>query len=198
MTRSPIIGVLALQGDFQRHLNRLVSLNVRCREVRTKEDLAGLDAMIMPGGESTAMSELIDRFSVRDDLKQFCSTKPVWGTCAGMILLAREVNDDRVRPLNVIDVSVIRNGYGRQVNSFFAEIAADLNGSKTALKASFIRAPIVSACGPEVRVLATYRDSPVLLSQANCLVSSFHTELNNELSLPRYFIDNFVFGSRPS
>lgn len=198
MSRGRTIGVLALQGDFERHLFRLSALGMAGREVRRKEDLTGLDGLIIPGGESTTMSELIDRFKLRDNLEKFCSVKPVWGTCAGMILLAGKVDDERVRPLKVIDVSVIRNGYGRQINSFFAEIQANLNGDRTALKASFIRAPVVSGYGPEVQVLATYRDSPVLLAQGNCLISSFHTELHDDLSLTRYFLEEFVTGVRQS
>jgi 5'-phosphate synthase pdxT subunit len=198
MSRDITIGVLALQGDFEQHLFQLSALGVNGREVRRKEDLSGLDGLIIPGGESTTMSELIDRFGMRHDLKEFCSTKPVWGTCAGMILLAKEVDDHRVRPLNVIDLSVVRNGYGRQINSFFAEVPANLNGSETTLKASFIRAPLVSDYGPEVRVLATHCESPVLLAQKNCLVSSFHTELHDDLSLTRYFLDGFVVGVRQS
>ncbi|UCD93549.1 MAG: pyridoxal 5'-phosphate synthase glutaminase subunit PdxT [Candidatus Zixiibacteriota bacterium] len=198
MSRGRTIGVLALQGDFERHLFRLSALGMAGREVRRKEDLTGLDGLIIPGGESTTMSELIDRFKLRDNLEKFCSVKPVWGTCAGMILLAGKVDDERVRPLKVIDVSVIRNGYGRQINSFFAEIQASLNGDRIALKASFIRAPVVSGYGPEVQVLATYRDSPVLLAQGNCLISSFHTELHDDLSLTRYFLEEFVTGVRQS
>ena len=198
MSRGRIIGVLALQGDFERHLFRLSALGVAGREVRRQEDLIGLDGLIIPGGESTTMSELIDRFELRENLEKFCSAKPVWGTCAGMILLAREVDDERVRPLNIIDVAVVRNGYGRQINSFFADIQASLNGNQTALKASFIRAPVVTGYGPGVQVLATYQNSPVLLAQGNCLVSSFHTELHDDLSLTRYFLEEFVTGIRES
>lgn len=186
------VGVLALQGDFERHLHRLSSLNVQGREIRRKEDIPDLDGIIIPGGESTTMSELIDRFSIRKELGSFCSKKAVWGTCAGMIMLAKEVDDDRVCPLNVIDISVVRNGYGRQVHSFHTEIEASLNGTRTMLKASFIRAPLVLKFGDDVKILSSYQGSPVLLSQENCLVSSFHTELDDDLSLTRYFLKQFV------
>jgi 5'-phosphate synthase pdxT subunit len=191
------IGVLALQGDFERHLFRLHELGIAGREIRRREDLDNTSGLIIPGGESTTMSRLIDRFSLRDSLTGFCRTGPVWGTCAGMILLARGVDDDRVEPLSVIDISVIRNGYGRQVHSFSGEVRAELNGTMTVLKASFIRAPLVNEYGPEVTVLARYENSPVLLAQRNCLVSSFHTELDDDLSLTRFFIDRVVLSRDP-
>jgi 5'-phosphate synthase pdxT subunit len=190
------IGVLALQGDFERHLYRLSSLDVRGREVRRPADTSGLDGVIITGGESTTMSELIDRFSIREELMNFCSKKAVWGTCAGMIMLAREVDDDRVHPLNIIDISVIRNGYGRQVHSFHADVEASLNGTRTMLKASFIRAPLVTKFGANVKILSSYKGSPVLVSQENCLASSFHTELDDDLSLTRYFLEQFVLPSK--
>jgi len=186
------VGVLALQGDFEKHLLRLRSLNAECREVRSGNDLKGLDGLIIPGGESTTISELIDRFSLRDDLKDFCVRKAVWGTCAGLIMLAREVDEGRVRPLNVIDIEVVRNGYGRQVYSSYEEFEVNLNGISTVLKASFIRAPVVKRIGPDVRVISTYRNNPVLLKSGKCLVNSFHTELHDDLTLTRYFLEKFI------
>ncbi len=186
------IGVLALQGDFEKHLFRLNSLNTNCREVRTNNELEGLDGLIIPGGESTTMSELIDRFAMREKLTDFCERKPVWGTCAGLIMLATKIDEGRVRPLKIIDLDVIRNGYGRQIHSAYAEFEATLNGTPTLLKASFIRAPVVKSYGPNVRVLSTYRDNPVLLTSKKCLVSSFHTELHDDLTLAKYFLEKFV------
>lgn len=186
------VGVLALQGDYERHLHRLISLKAKTCEVRVREDLDGLDGLIIPGGESTTMSLLIDRFGLRDRLTEFCRKKGVWGTCAGMILLSREVDDARISPLEIIDITVRRNAYGRQVHSFHAYIQAALNGAPAALQASFIRAPMVSHYGPEVKVIAKHEESPVLLYQRNCLVSSFHTELDDDLTLTQYFLKNFV------
>jgi len=186
------IGVLALQGDFERHLEHLEMLGAGASEIRTAAQLEKIDGLIIPGGESTTMSNLIDRFDMRGALKRYCSVKPVWGTCAGMIMLAGEVDHAMVRPLKIIDISVRRNGYGRQVYSFHTIIDARLNGCVAPLKASFIRAPKVIAHAPGISVLATYDNSPVLLSHRNCLVSSFHTELDDDLSLPRFFIDKFV------
>jgi pyridoxal 5'-phosphate synthase pdxT subunit len=186
------VGVLALQGDYERHRHRLISLKANTCEVRVKEDLDGLDGLIIPGGESTTMSLLIDRFGLRDRLVEFCRKKGVWGTCAGMILLAREIDDARISPLEIIDITVRRNAYGRQVHSFHTYIKAALNGVPAALQASFIRAPMVWRCGSDVQVIAKHEESPVLLSQRNCLVSSFHTELDDDLTLTQYFLKNFV------
>lgn len=195
MSTELCIGVLALQGDFERHLYRLASLNIPGREVRRSSDLNDLNGLIIPGGESTTISRLLDRFSMREELTLFAKDHAVWGTCAGMIMLAGEVDDSSVHPLGIINISVIRNGYGRQVHSFFTEIAVKLNGCLINLPASFIRAPMVSRAGDDVSVLASYEDSPVLLSQRNCLVSSFHSELDNDLSLLKFFIERFVSSS---
>ncbi|MCP4705834.1 MAG: pyridoxal 5'-phosphate synthase glutaminase subunit PdxT [candidate division Zixibacteria bacterium] len=186
------IGVLALQGDFERHLSQLAALGIAGQEVRLSENLYGLDGLIIPGGESTAMNNLIDRFSMRQELVSFVKDKAVWGTCAGMIMLASDVNDPRIKPLKAINISVIRNGYGRQVFSFFADVSLDLDNNKVTVPASFIRAPIVNKFGPEVSVLARHETRPILLSHKNCLVSSFHTELHDDKTLLKYFLDTFV------
>ncbi len=186
------VGVLALQGDFERHLYRLDALHASGREVRSNVDLDGLDGLIIPGGESTTISLLIDRFGMRKRLGQFCSNKGVWGTCAGMIMLAEDADDPRITPLGIIDITVSRNAFGRQIYSFHSPVLADLNGGKVELQASFIRAPIVTEHGRNVRVLAMLNNSPILLSQRNCLVSSFHTELGDDLCLTKYFLENFV------
>jgi 5'-phosphate synthase pdxT subunit len=186
------VGVLALQGDFERHLYRLQVLGSKGYEVRRRDDLAALDGLIIPGGESTTMNLLIDRFEMRESLLNFCRIKGVWGTCAGMIMLARAVDDVRITPLNVIDISVQRNAYGRQVHSFHASVHVNWNGQPHDLSAFFIRAPQVIAYGSGVRVLAEYEEKPVLLAHQNCLVSSFHTELNDDLTLTKYYLENFV------
>lgn len=186
------IGVLALQGDFEKHLHQLIALGVSGREVRLSYDLKKLDGLIIPGGESTTINNLIDRFSLRQELALFVKQKAVWGTCAGMIMLAAEINDRTIQPLGAIDISVIRNGYGRQINSFYADICLDLDDKKVTVPASFIRAPIVKEVGPTVSILAEYENRPILLSERNCLVSSFHTELHSDKTLLKYFIDKFV------
>jgi len=192
------IGVLALQGDFERHLYQLTALGVSGQEVRLSDDLKELDGLIIPGGESTTISKLIDRFSMRQELTLFTRQKAVWGTCAGMIMLAAEVDDETVRPLGAIDISVIRNGYGRQVHSFFADISFNLDDKHMTVPASFIRAPVVKDTGSAVSVLAEYENRPILLSQNKCLVSSFHTELHDDKTLVKYFLDKFVLPSQVS
>ncbi len=186
------IGVLALQGDFERHLYQLTALGASGREVRLSKDLSGLDGLIIPGGESTTMNNLIDRFSLRQELSAFVKHKAVWGTCAGMIMLATRINDSTIEPLGAIDITVTRNGYGRQVFSFFTDLNLTLGDKNVIVPASFIRAPLVNKTGDAVAVLAKYDNHPILLSQGNCLVSSFHTELHSDKTLLKYFIDKFV------
>ena len=192
MSPSVNIGVLALQGDFERHLYHLKRLSVPAIEIRKPEQLESVDGLIIPGGESTTMTELIDRFGFRDRLKSFFENHAVWGTCAGSILLARQVDDIRVKPFGIINIKALRNGYGRQVYSFYAEVPLSLNGSSETVGVSFIRAPVFENVGPEVEILARYENQPVLLKQGRCLVSSFHSELHDNPVLTAYFIEHVV------
>ncbi|MEW5994624.1 MAG: pyridoxal 5'-phosphate synthase glutaminase subunit PdxT [Candidatus Zixiibacteriota bacterium] len=188
------VGVLALQGDFSRHCYQLGLLGIEAVEVRLPEQLEGLDALIVPGGESTTMSTLIDRFGLRGPLTEFGCSRPVWGTCAGMIMLAANIEDNQagVRPLGLLDIDVLRCGYGRQVLSFEADLTVNLNGTQARLAAAFIRAPKVTRLGPEVVSLAEYDKSPVLVSHEQLLASAFHTELNDDTALLEYFLNKHV------
>lgn len=185
------VGVLAIQGDYAAHHRSLEQLGLRSVLVRLPKDLAGLDALIIPGGESTTMDIVMDRFELREPLIAFGRSKPILGTCAGMIMLATEIenNISKVTPLGLIDITVDRNGYGRQVHSFESSINADLTGEPCELTATFIRAPRVTRTGPEVTVLASYKDDPVLVRQKNLLAASFHTELDDDTRLLAYFLD---------
>jgi 5'-phosphate synthase pdxT subunit len=147
----------------------------------------------MPGGETTTMDKLIDRFDLRQPLKDFAANKPIWGTCAGMILLGRNIEDNQsnVTPLGLMDIDTRRNDYGRQIYSFDEPLEAQLNGHPVVLTATFIRAPRVVRCGPGVEILAEFRQSPVLVSEKNLLASSFHTELDEDVTLLRYFLKNY-------
>lgn len=187
------IGVLALQGDFERHLHQLSALGLIGIEVRKPDQLADLDGLILPGGESTTMSKLIDRFGLRQPMRRFLSTKPVWGTCAGMILLAQNIenNQANVVPFGVLDIDVIRNGYGRQVYSTEKVLKVTLDNGVVELQATFIRAPRVSRVGEGVEAMAFLGSDPVLVRQNNILASAFHTELDEELSLLCFFLQNF-------
>ena len=190
------VGILTLQGDFQRHSYQLDLLGVKATEVRLPADLKQLDALIVPGGESTTINTLIDRFSLREPLLAFGRSQPIWGTCAGMVMLAKNVEDNQasIKTLGLLDIDVVRIGYGRQVFSFEESITADLGDGPVALTATFIRAPKVTRTGPAVQNLAVYRDSPALVSQGNILASSFHTELDDNTTLLEFFLRRCVGG----
>ena len=188
------IGILALQGDFALHERQLSLLGARSRQVKLPDDLDGLDGLIMPGGESTTMEVLMDRFHLRQPLLDFARSRPIYGTCAGMILLAHDVVDNQanVNPLRLIDIDVVRNGYGRQLYSFEKTLDLMLGNGTCSIRAAFIRAPKVTRIGESVKTLGYYKDSEVLVAQGNILASSFHAELGDEAGLLRYFLRNFL------
>ncbi len=188
------VGVLALQGDYERHQHQLELLGVETRLVRLATDLEDLDALIIPGGETTTMDILLDRFKFREPLLEFARTKPVWGTCAGMIMLSSKVDDNQagVKPLGLMDIDVVRNGYGRQIFSFEDQIEASFGNGKINLTGTFIRAPKITRVGPEVKVMSTFKDSPVLIRQGKHLASSFHTELDEDTTLLEYFLSEIA------
>jgi 5'-phosphate synthase pdxT subunit len=184
-------GVLALQGAFAAHERALAEVGVATRQVRTPADLQQVDALVMPGGESTTMSRLLRTSGLFDDLKARLSDgMPVFGTCAGMILLAGDIVDGRAdqESFGVIDISVRRNGYGRQIDSFETDLAVE--GCVAPFHAVFIRAPKVEVAGPEVHVLASHEGVPVLARQGNVMVASFHPELTHDSRLHQMFVDH--------
>lgn len=186
----PVVGVLALQGAFQAHQNALDRLGATTRQVRTPADLAGVDALVMPGGESTTMSRLLHTAELFGPIAdRLAAGMPVFGTCAGMILLASEVLDGRPdqRSFGVIDVSVRRNGYGRQIDSFEHDV--EVAGLDTPFHVVFIRAPKVERAGAGVEVLASHDGVPVLARQGHVLVASFHPELTDDARLHAMFLD---------
>ena len=172
------IGVLAIQGDFREHANVLRRLGADPVEVRKPEELDGLDGLVIPGGESTAIMRLARIYGLEEALRSF--ERPVFGTCAGMILLGRD-------HLGLVDVSVRRNAYGRQVASFEADL--ELAGEKEPLRGVFIRAPRIAEVGGDVEVLAVHDGEPVLLRQGRFLVASFHPELTDDLRVHELFLD---------
>lgn len=182
------IGVFALQGDVREHLAILNALGVEATEVRKSADLAALDGLVIPGGESTTISKLIDIFELRKSLKAFIeSGKPVFGTCAGMIMLATEVLDaaSGQKSLAAMDISVRRNAFGSQLDSFEAEISFN----DLPVKVAFIRAPIVERVGGEVEVLATLEDGRIVaVRQGSLLATAFHPELTGDTSVHKYFL----------
>lgn len=188
-TSVPVVGVLALQGAFEAHQRVLERLGATTRQVRTPADLAAVDALVMPGGESTTMSRLLGTAGLFDPIAaRLHDGMPVFGTCAGMILLATEVVDGRPdqRSFAIVDLRVRRNGYGRQVDSFEHDITvAGLDG---AFHAVFIRAPKVEAAGAGVEVLASLDGVPVLARQGDVLVAAFHPELTDDARLHELFL----------
>ncbi len=181
------IGVLALQGDFARHAQALARLGVAAPEVRTPGALGDLDGLVIPGGESTTLLKLMgDAFPPA--LRAFhAAGKPIYGTCAGLILLAREVVSPRQPSLGLLDVTVERNAYGRQRESCEVEAEARLDGPPRPLRLVFIRAPRILRVGPGVRTLATCRGEPVLAREGSVLAGTFHPELTDDLTVHRYF-----------
>jgi 5'-phosphate synthase pdxT subunit len=174
-----VVGLLALQGGFEAHAKALQRLQVRTREVRTTEDLEGLDALIIPGGESTTIGLGVEREGLSGPITEFArSGKPVLGTCAGLIMLDRE-------HLGVLDIGVRRNAFGRQLASFETQLEID----GVTLDAVFIRAPWVEDVGDEVEVLAEVDGHPVAVRQGNILAVAFHPELSGDLSLHQWLVD---------
>jgi pyridoxal 5'-phosphate synthase pdxT subunit len=184
-----LVGVLALQGAFAAHQRALEAAGAATRQIRQPADLDGVDALIIPGGESTTMSRLLATSGLFDDVKAMLSDGlPVFGTCAGMILLASEVLDGRPDQLSfgAIDISVQRNGYGRQIDSFETDLeVADFDRP---FHAVFIRAPKVVAAGPNVEILARHDGVPVVARQGHVMVASFHPELTVDARLHARFL----------
>ena len=185
MTR---IGVLALQGDFAEHIKMLSSLGVDCAEIRLPSQLDSVDGLIIPGGESTTIVQLMDNFGLTEQIKDLIfSGLPVWGTCAGMIVLAADITDDRPKPMGIIDITVSRNAYGRQVDSFEAVVDIPKLG-ETPFNAIFIRAPAINSIGDSVEILATLDEGQIIAAQeGNVIVTSFHPELTDDLRFHKYF-----------
>ncbi len=188
------IGTLALQGDFHEHEAMLRRLDVNTRQVRSADGLSGLDGLIVPGGESTTFCKLMDDFDLYEPLAAIVrSGVPTWGTCAGMIVLAKHASDLEYPTLQAIDIEVSRNGYGRQVQSFESDFDVPALGDPP-FHGIFIRAPVIQSVGPGVEVLATATDgsapaSPVVVRQGSVMATSFHPELTDDDRLHKYFLD---------
>lgn len=176
------IGVLALQGDFAAHCEALKRLGVAARQVRSSTDLDGIDGLIIPGGESTTMLKLLQDEGMFESLQAFGSAKPIFGTCAGAILLAKNVTSPEQPSLKLVDIDVERNAYGRQIDSRVVM----LDGK---VEAVFIRAPIIRRVGDRARILLRYNGDPVLVQDGLHLVSTFHPELTANLSIHQMFVD---------
>lgn len=179
------VGVLALQGDFEAHARAIERAGGRAVEVRTADQLNGVDGLVIPGGESTTMLKLLDREGLLEPLREFGRSKPIFGTCAGAILLAREVSRPVQPSLGLMDLAVERNAYGRQVDSRVARIAAN----EGEMEAVFIRAPIIRRVGPSARVLARYQGDPVWVEEGRHMVTTFHPELTPDSRVHELFLN---------
>ena len=182
------IGVLAIQGDFLEHRKMLDSISIESREVRTSEELDNLDGLIIPGGESTTIVQLLDIYEMRNPLIDKVNRGlPIWGTCAGMIVIAKALSDRRPKPLGLMDIEVTRNAFGRQIDSFETDLT--INGMDgPPMHAIFIRAPLVTRVGSEVEILAEVDEGkPVAVRQDRILATSFHPELTQDSRMHSMF-----------
>lgn len=182
------IGVLAMQGAYVEHISILKSLEVHTVEIRNKEDLKEIDGLIIPGGESTTMGKLIRALDIYEDLKEKIeSGLPVWGTCAGMILLAKSIYEDDTKHLATMDIEVRRNAYGRQLGSFGTK--SFVKGIGEDVEMIFIRAPYIESVGKKVEVLSVIDGNIVAAKENNMLVTSFHPELTEDNRVHKYFVN---------
>lgn len=180
------VGVLALQGDFEAHRKALERAGAQAVEVRTAEQMAGCDGLILPGGESTTMLKLLEQERLVEPLRDYGRSKPIFGTCAGAILLAKEVTHPAQPSLNLLDIDVERNAYGRQIDSRIAQVPAE---DGTQLEAVFIRAPVIKRVGENAHVLARYEGAPVWVEQGRHMVTTFHPELTGDSRIHRRFVE---------
>lgn len=182
------VGVLALQGDFEAHRKALERAGARAIEVRSADQLAECDGLIIPGGESSTMLKLLEIEGLTEPVRRFGATKPIYGTCAGAILLAHEVTNPAQPSLDLMDIAVERNAYGRQIDSRIAKVPIAGSGGGD-FEAVFIRAPIIRKVGGNVRVLASYLGDPVWVEQDRHMVTTFHPELTDDPRIHRRFVE---------
>lgn len=184
-----LIGVLALQGAFREHMKCLEKIGVQGKLIKSNKDLEGIDGIILPGGESTAIGKMLIDFNMKENLSnKIKNGLPAWGTCAGMILLAKKINGEDKAYLKVMDIDVKRNAYGRQLGSFSTKkVLPEISAAPIELV--FIRAPYINSAGNNVEVLCEIDGNIVAARQINILATSFHPELSADLSFHRYFVE---------
>lgn len=186
--RTMKIGVLALQGAFIEHLKTLRTLGIETAEVRLPDDLDDLDGLIIPGGESTTIGKLAVEYGLIEPLRRFAQAKPTWGTCAGMIFLAKDIGHDRQPILGLMDITVSRNAFGRQIDSFEVDLPIPVLGDEP-FHAVFIRAPVVTAVRGSAQVLARLEDGRIVaVQEGRWLATAFHPELTTDSRLHRFFV----------
>ena len=179
--------MLALQGDFEAHRAALTRAGAEAVEVRTPAELDQVQGLVIPGGESTTMLKLLDSADLREPLQEFGKTKPIFGTCAGAILIAKRVTNPLQESLGLMDIEVERNAYGRQLDSRVVRLHPEFNGGD--VEAVFIRAPIIRSVGSGAKVLMAYNGDPVLVEEGRHMVSTFHPELSSDDRIHRMFLD---------
>ncbi|MCB0278886.1 MAG: pyridoxal 5'-phosphate synthase glutaminase subunit PdxT, partial [Calditrichaeota bacterium] len=182
----------ALQGGFQKHQQTLDRIEVAHKTVRLATDLADIDGLILPGGESTTIIKLIMSYKLLDALSGFAKTKPIFGTCAGAIIISRKASNFNFPTLNLLDIEVDRNAYGRQIDSFYNQF--EFNGKS--VEAMFIRAPKITSVGKSCEVLASHNGLPVVVRNQSHMVCTAHPELTDETEIHRYFVDQFVINRK--
>ncbi len=185
------VGVLALQGAYQKHVESLARLGVDGVLIRKPDELDACEGLIIPGGESTTMSLLINESGMYEPLREFARHKPVMGVCAGMIMMAESVDDARVTPLGLLPFRALRNHYGRQVHSFTADIMLEFDRDGAPLRAHFIRAPGMTDLGAGIEVLARHNSEIVMIGKDRHLALSFHPELTEDDRIHRYWLQGF-------
>ncbi len=183
------IGVLALQGDFERHQARLNEIGVESLQVRKLADLKRCDGLIIPGGESTTLVKLLKETGLYQSIPDYAAHHPIFGTCAGLILLASEVINKPIEPFGLIDITVHRNAYGRQLDSFTDTIEIKLSDKFQKIEAVFIRAPKIIKVGKGVNALGHHKNNAVVVEKELILASTFHPELTDSRIIHRYFVD---------
>lgn len=182
------IGVLAVQGDFSLHRKMLDALSIENVAVRTPQELAECDGLILPGGESTTFYKLLEQNGLFSAIREFAREHVIFGTCAGLITVARHLVNSKQPTLDLIDISVERNAYGRQIASFIDDIEVCLNGHTYNFEAVFIRAPLIRSVGAGVSVLSRHRDEIVMAENERVLAATFHPELTDNTLIHRYFV----------
>lgn len=189
MIAKPLVGILAFQGDFAKHEQAFAKLKCETRLVKSPSQLEPCDYLVIPGGESSVIDRFIKSTQLAEPIKRFASHRPIWGTCAGMILLATHVaNDKTITPLSLLDVTIARNGYGRQFDSFIDVGQIKFGANPEPLEMVFIRAPKITNIGAEVEKLGSCRNETVIVCQGNIIATSFHPELTASSRFQQYFL----------
>jgi len=183
-----IIGVLAVQGDFYKHIQTLNSLGTHALEIKSLKDLINCDGLIIPGGESTTILKLLTKINLFKEIQKFGKKRPILGTCAGAILLADKVINPPMDSLKLIDIEISRNAYGRQIDSFIDRVEVSINSKEEFIEGVFIRAPKILKIGKDVKPMGYHKGEIVFAESQNIIVSTFHPELTHNFLIHKYFL----------